>query len=127
MRSFLTPPRTPIRPALEGIAYNTNVPAQSTNAGTLTEQSFLKIGPENVMLSGFYLDQDDPNRLIIRIYEAEGKPATGHLKFGYPLAAVTETNCLGDNIHKNLPITANEIRLNMKPFEIKTFVCRLKS
>jgi alpha-mannosidase len=114
--------KTSIFPALEGMSYNAHFPAISTKAGDPLQRSFLKLNPSNVMLSGFYQDHND---LVIRIYEAEGKSTKGTLKFELPLVKASGTDCLGNIIREDIPLTENEIELNLKPFEIKTFLLSL--
>jgi alpha-mannosidase len=111
--------QTPISPAMEGMCYNTRVPAVCTHSGSATERSFLQVTPANIMVSGFY---QNGNGLVIRIYESEGRPAQGSLKLTLPIVNVNETDCVGNVIHENLPLTKNQIILTLKPFEIKTFL-----
>ena len=63
--------------------------------------------------------------VMLRIYEASGKPANGvEIKFHVPVSSAFETNLLGDD-GKPLPAANGAVRLDLRPFEIKTLKVKL--
>jgi alpha-mannosidase len=116
--------KMPISPATEGLCYNTPVPAVTARSNSVMERSFLQVTPSNIVVSGFY---QNASGLVIRAYESEGRPTQGYLRLTLPIINVNETDCVSNVIRENLPLTKNQIKLSLKPFEIKTFLVTLEN
>jgi len=84
----------------------------------------LEINACNVVLSACKPGRD--GSMVIRIYEAEGKPVTKvTLRLRAKILAANEANLLEDSGRK-LRIQDNAVQFDLHPFEIKTFKLRLK-
>lgn len=65
--------------------------------------------------------------VMLRIYEASGRPANGvEIKLHVPVSSAFETNLLGDEI-RPLPAAGDTLRLDLRPYEIKTLKLKLRS
>jgi alpha-mannosidase len=65
--------------------------------------------------------------LIVRVYEAAGKPADAvKLHFTAPVASVSEVNLMEDRLG-SATLENNSIGFSLRPFEIKTFHVQLGS
>jgi alpha-mannosidase len=98
----------------------------SMHAGTLPRRwGLLDISAPNVVASALLPGRD--GSVTLRIYEASGKPANGvEIKFHKPVASAAETNLLGDEI-RPLSAAQDTLRLDLRPFEIKTIKLKLRS
>jgi alpha-mannosidase len=98
----------------------------STHAGTLPRRwGLLDISAPNVVASALMPGRD--GSVMLRIYEASGRPATGvEIKIHIPVSSAAETNLLGDETR---PLTAAQdtLHLDLRPFEIKTLKLKLHS
>jgi alpha-mannosidase len=64
--------------------------------------------------------------VVLRIYEATGRPARGvEIKVHVPLGSAAETNLLGDEV-RPLSVAADTLRLDLRPYEIKTLRLQLR-
>jgi alpha-mannosidase len=69
---------------------------------------------------------DRDGSVMLRIYEASGKPANGvEIKFHVPVSSASETNLLGDEV-RPLPAANGTLRVDLRPFEIKTLKLKLR-
>ncbi|MBI3990838.1 MAG: alpha-mannosidase, partial [Candidatus Omnitrophica bacterium] len=110
--------------------YELNVPfiaaskehAAPSAAGDLpVVKSFIEVQPSNLVLTAFKKAEEDET-VIIRIYEAEGKPANGKINIGIPSKHAVETDLMEKPIgKKKLLIKNNKLKIRFKPYEIKTF------
>jgi alpha-mannosidase len=83
----------------------------------------LEISPPNVVASALMPGRD--GSLMLRIYEATGRPANGvEIKFHVPLSSASETNLLGDEV-RSLPPAHDTLHLDLHPYEIKTLKLKL--
>ena len=57
--------------------------------------------------------------IIVRLYEAEHKAAYARVRFGFPIRAAAEVNLM-EETPVPLPVRANAVTLDFRPFEIKT-------
>ena len=74
----------------------------------------------NVVLSALMPAQDG-NGVIVRVYEAAGQAAVDvKIHFSGSVQAASEVNLMEDKL-KSATFENNTIRLNLRPFEIKTF------
>lgn len=104
-------------------AYELNYPLIAELAdlhkGKLTaEHSFIKLEPENLVLS-VVKKAEDSNAKIIRAYEIHGRPAEAKLTFAWPVKSAWETNLLEER-KGQLPVIENTVTFSVKPFEIFT-------
>jgi alpha-mannosidase len=83
----------------------------------------LEISQANIVASALMPGRD--GSVMLRIYEASGKPANGiEVKFHVPVSSAFETNLLGDEI-RPLPAAQDTVHLDLRPFEIKTLKLKL--
>jgi alpha-mannosidase len=96
----------------------------STHTGRLPRRwGLLDVSQPNVVASALMPGRD--GSVMLRIYEAAGKPANGvEIKSHVPVSSASETNLLGDEV-RPLPAGDNTLRLDLRPFEIKTLKLKL--
>ncbi len=109
----------------EGLAFNnplTAIAGKATKPASSVlpaSQSFLKISPENIVVSTLK-KAEDGNGSIVRFYETEGKFAKAKLSGFKPFSKVTLTNML-EYDEKTLPVnTDGSVEVSVKPYEIIT-------
>jgi alpha-mannosidase len=97
----------------------------STHAGRLPRRwGLLDVSQPNVVASALMPGRD--GSVMLRIYEASGKPANGvEIKFHVPLSSASETNLLGDEI-RLLSAVHDTLQLDLRPYEIKTIKLKLR-
>ncbi len=108
------------KPWLHGYEFNHPV---VTRAGVLKkevkpEKSLFSLTPDNVVLSCL---RNLGDKILVRIYEAEGKGGEFELRFPSGFSSVYETNSLGEN-PVQVKLSGKSLRGMLKPFEIKTFL-----
>jgi alpha-mannosidase len=65
--------------------------------------------------------------VMLRIYEASGKPASGvAIRLHVPLGSASETNLLGDG-GRPLAIADNTVHVDLRAYEIKTLELKLRA
>ena len=98
----------------------------SAHAGALPRRwGLLDISAPNIVASALMPGRDGST--MLRIYEASGRPANGvEIKFHVPVSSAAETNLLGDEI-RPLPAAGDTLRLDLRPYEIKTLKLKLRS
>ena len=96
----------------------------SAHGGALPRRwGLLEISQPNIVASALMPGRD--GSVMLRIYEASGKPANGvEVKFHVPVSSASETNLLGDEI-RPLPAAQDTLHLDLRPFEIKTLKLKL--
>jgi len=96
----------------------------SAHAGELPRRwGLLEISQPNIVASALMPGRD--GSVMLRVYEASGKPANGvEVKFHVPVTSASETNLLGDEI-RPLPAAQDTLHLDLRPFEIKTLKLKL--
>ena len=97
------------------------VRALDQHPGKLSSKwGLLDISLPNVVLSAFMPAQDG-NGVIVRVYEAAGQAAAdAKIHFSSPVQAASEVNLMEDRL-KSTAVENNTIRVDLRPFEIKTF------
>jgi alpha-mannosidase len=97
----------------------------SAHAGALPRRwGLLEISQPNIVASALMPGRD--GSVMLRVYEASGKPANGvEIKFHVPVSSASETNLLGDEI-RPLPAAQDTLHLDLRPFEIKTLKLKLR-
>lgn len=104
----------------EGMAFNAPliVRACARHDGPLPVRgSFVALEPANLALHAMFVDGRE---LVLRVAEAAGEPAQGKIELRWPIAAVNETNFVGDH-SRRVRAARDSFRFNATPFEIKTF------
>lgn len=77
------------------------------------------------MLSAFKPGKDDAT--IIRVYETDGHATDGaEIKLNAKIISANEANLMED-LGAKLKVANNTLRFDLHPFEIKTFVVRVKT
>lgn len=82
------------------------------------EKSFLRINPENVVLSCLKLSEDS-NDFIIRIYDATGEGGETEIVFGFPVTEADDLDFLERDLSR-LEVRDGSLKVKLKPWEIKT-------
>ncbi|MCK4716468.1 MAG: alpha-mannosidase, partial [Candidatus Marinimicrobia bacterium] len=82
------------------------------------EHSFIKLKPENLVLSAVK-KAEDSNAKIIRLYEIHGQHAEAKLTFDWLLKNAWETNLLEER-NNRLHVVDSTVTFTVKPFEIFT-------
>jgi alpha-mannosidase len=80
------------------------------------KQSFVRISPDNVLLSAFRKRPDSGYEL--RLLETTGQPATARVALGFHASHAVETDLRGRVTGKSMD--AREISLAMKPWQFRT-------
>ncbi|MCK5863056.1 MAG: alpha-mannosidase, partial [Candidatus Hydrogenedentes bacterium] len=112
----------------EGYALNAPLFASTAKAapGTLPPSKiFAETDKANVIVETVK-QAEDSDALIVRVYEAHGARGTVHIRFGMPLSKVTECNLMEDP-ETEVPVEKNNsITLQIKPFEVRSFLVEIK-
>jgi len=97
----------------------------SVHAGQLPRRwGLLDVSAPNVVASALMPGRD--GSLLLRVYEAAGKPANGvAINVHVPVESAAETDLLGD-VLRPLPAQGDAVRIDLRPFEIKTVELRLR-
>ncbi|MGB9718398.1 MAG: glycoside hydrolase family 38 C-terminal domain-containing protein [Thermoproteota archaeon] len=98
------------------------VPSRISQGDLQEEASFLRIKPENIVLSCLKLAEDSDD-IIIRIYDATGEGGEAEITPGFPVAEAVETDLLERDLSK-INIQNGALKVKMNPWEITTI--RLK-
>jgi alpha-mannosidase len=109
-------------------AYELNAPLRLLRADTVAAQvpaarSFLRTDSEHIMVETVKT-ADDGDGLIVRLYEAHNQRGMARLIFEQPIASAVETDLLERPLGA-LPVEGRVMKLNVRPFEIKTVRVRL--
>jgi len=81
-------------------------------------RSFLSISDPRVVLSA--LRRNPRGKLILRVFNPTPDRVTADVMFGFPVAAVTQTDLAEDAVGKKLKLTRGRIRLVLAPKKIQT-------
>ena len=92
---------------------------EANSSGDLpSEFSFLKIHPNNILLSAFK-KAEDSDELIIRVYETKGEETIAEMELFTGINKLKLVDLL-EREEEDLPFSENKIILYIKPFEIIT-------
>ena len=107
-------------------AYELNSPATAmVGRGGVQEKSFCKVDGNSVIIESIKMPEDGTaGELVLRLYESLGGKCRTTLHFSRELKSAAETDMLEDN-PKPLSVCGSELKLEFKPFEIKTIRVRL--
>jgi alpha-mannosidase len=102
----------------------------SQNTGSLPEEfEFLKVEPTNVLLSALKLPEDQQDRsFVLRVFETVGARTDVEITFpeSISIESAAETDLLELNPETFLT-EKNSLKVDISPFEIKTFLIKLQS
>ncbi|MBI4979579.1 MAG: alpha-mannosidase [Spirochaetes bacterium] len=104
-------------------AYALNVPVIAIAGSASYRRPFLTIDAPNVIIESVKWAEHE-KAFVVRLYETERSGTTAELTFGVPVLSVAETDLLEEH-PSPCTLSDNRIRFYIKPFEIKTFVCRI--
>lgn len=106
-------------------AYELNIPVISTKAGseTMDFKGLLEIDAANIIAESIKWSEDGEG-FILRIYDAGKTGKKVKIRFNIPIREVTETNLLEEEL-SIIQVEDNSISPYVKPFEIKTFLCKI--
>ena len=89
----------------------------TASSGNLpAKKSFVRVSPENVLLSAFRKRPD--NGYELRLLETAGKAATAKVELGFAASHAVETDLHGRSTGQ--PMAGREITLAIKPWEFRT-------
>ncbi|MDF2537820.1 MAG: putative alpha-mannosidase [Herbinix sp.] len=104
--------------------YELNVPVEITE-GYAEKQSFFGVDRHNIIIDTIKPAEDGSEDLVLRMYESKKAGGNCMLYSAFTILEAYECNML-EKLEKELVITDRNIRLEFKPFEIKTIRLRLK-
>ncbi|WP_456328401.1 alpha-mannosidase [Archaeoglobus sp.] len=116
-----------------GYEFNYNLVALQVpgNRKYRLKRSFLRIEPDNVILTAFKLAEDGDG-IIVRFYEAEGREVKAKLTFFREVKDVKVVNMLEETdeefereFGKDVTVNKNVVEVDMKPFEVVTLKVKL--
>ncbi len=116
-----------------GYEFNYNLVALQVpgNRKYRLKRSFLRIEPDNVILTAFKLAEDGDG-IIVRFYEAEGREVKAKLTFFRDVKDVKVVNMLEETdeefereFGKDVTVNKNVVEVDMKPFEVVTLKVKL--
>jgi alpha-mannosidase len=114
-------------PWREGMEFNNPLIARSAAAhpGDLPAKwGLLDISTDNVVTSALKPGKD--GTVIVRVYEAAGKPSSGvHASWRAQISQVQEANLIEDS-GQRIEAQPDAFTFDLKPYEIKTFKLKLK-
>lgn len=90
----------------------------SSDTAMISAKSYLEIDNTDVALSMFKV-ADDQNGYIVRMFNASDKPSTAKLNTNLDIKGAVETDLLEQTVTE-LPIFNGELKLILRPWEIKT-------
>jgi len=93
-------------------------PSQKHSGSLPGEHSFLRIEPDNVVLTAVKKAEDDDS-LILRFYEWAGKEADVKLQLPAGAQSASETDLM-ERPTADLAVKSNAVTVHTKPYEIKT-------
>jgi alpha-mannosidase len=101
---------------------------RSASAGLPATHSFLSLEPSHLVVSAVKSPYDGDGRdLVVRFVEMEGKGCIARLQVSGTLKEAFETNLLEEDQHHIALDSANAVRVQVKPYEIKTLRLSLES
>jgi len=112
----------------EGMAFNHPlvVVTAASHRGPLPSQwGLVEIACPGVVVSSLKPGED--GGAVLRMYEATGRPADDvRVRLSAPVASAEEVNLMEDP-ERELPVSDNTLRLDFRPFEIKTVRLKLEA
>jgi len=103
-------------------AYDLNVPV-SVRPGDGGEQSLVGVDRPEVVLETVKLAEDGSGDLVLRLYESKRSRVACRLALALPVTAAFETDML-EGKPRRLAVKNGEVRLEFRPFEVKTLRLR---
>lgn len=100
-------------------AYMLNVPAVAEEGEAKNAKSFLEISAPNVICEAVKPAENEAKAFVVRLYECERNRTCASVKFAKKIKKAYVTNMLEDIIEE-LPVENNALKLDFRPFEIKT-------
>ncbi|MBK9714898.1 MAG: alpha-mannosidase [Kouleothrix sp.] len=109
-------------------AYELNAPLRTVERSNVqtferSNRSFLSTPTDHVVVETVKV-ADDGDGLIVRLYEAHNQRGPASLRFGLPIAGAAEVDLLEREIGP-VEIAGDELRFQVRPFEVKTLRVRL--
>ena len=109
-------------------AYELNAPLQIANcklqiANSSNLQSFLSTPTDHIVVETVKVAHDGDG-LIVRLYEAHNQRGAATLVFGQPIINAVEVDLLERTVGE-VEVNGNEVRFQVRPFEVKSLRVRL--
>jgi alpha-mannosidase len=89
-----------------------------------SQHAMLSVEPESTFVSAVKLAEDSGD-IVIRIWEAHGRPSRADLRLFLPVVSAVEVDLLENQIGRERPVDWRLIA-PLKPYEIRTFKLRLQ-
>ena len=86
--------------------------------------SLVTVDAPNVVVEAVKRADDDPDALVVRLYDAWGRRGPVVVDAARPLARATTTDLLEREV-EDVPVDGSRVRLDVAPFEIVTLALRL--
>lgn len=99
-------------------AYEFNIPVAAVSGCCASPMSLASVDAANVLIETIKWAEDG-KALVLRLYEAEGARTRCKLSFGVNTTRAAASDML-EAEQNQLPIAANALELDFRPFEIKT-------
>jgi alpha-mannosidase len=104
-------------------AYELNSPVRLLAGKAVDCMPLLYLDKKNVIVESVKWAERE-NAFVVRLYEAERTGTFVKLSFGTPLKSIAETDLLEEN-PVEMSLENGTLSFYLKPFEIKTFICRV--
>jgi len=119
----------PLTAGVVQAAYAFNQPLQASRLAAApadTGRSFMQVTPANVIVEAVKQAEDSED-VIVRLYESAGQRTRAALHLALPLAEVTETDLMEAPLASQDGVTldGDTIRLDLRPFDIRTLRLRI--
>jgi alpha-mannosidase len=112
---------------LRAVATNDERPKTKDNADSssfvLRPSSFISTPTDHIVVETVKV-ADDGDGLIVRLYEAHNQRGPASLRFSRPVASAVETDLLEREVGA-VAVAGDEVRFQVRPFEVKTLRVRL--
>ncbi|MEM3745375.1 MAG: glycoside hydrolase family 38 C-terminal domain-containing protein, partial [Candidatus Bathyarchaeia archaeon] len=92
------------------------------NGSVGEEMSLINIKPSNIVVSCFK-EAEKESGLILRFYDASGEGGSAEIQFNFDVKEVYEADLMEEPL-RPLEILDNKIKLEIRPFEIKTLLIK---
>lgn len=104
-------------------AYELNCPVFTT-IGSAGERSLFRVDKPNIVIETVKLAEDRSHDIIVRLYETARATTKCTLYTEFPIGRAEQTNML-EKAEKELEVVDQKIKLEFRPFEIKTIRIKL--
>lgn len=108
-------------------AYEGNSPTEVFPVSEPVERSALTLSDPGVVVEAVKVAEDDPEQVVLRLYEAWGRSTEAAVSTAVPMADPVELNLVEDHREDLVLDDDTTLSLSFDPFEIKTVGIRLSN